>query len=574
MFALVAWRIGIDDVVGRWPIGGGDQVLHYGIFESATEVFPFVGNDRLGFPESQNLFFAPLFDVWSALFVGLIGLFGVDGIVALNLYNIGSFAIVGATSYLFFRALRVRVGTSVFFAVAFAVAPYHFFQIALGHPFLGNYWAVPLIGILGLMVWGPATDPFERWVAAGAGRRGRILRRAVAVAIVAVPLALSQSYYFVFGGIIVGCILLTRLVTELVAGRLHSLRTAAATVIAFFGVVGIQLALLSLNFGDRYEKYFQSRTVGESEIYGGRLTLLLTPWGGTGFPGLGSFASTYQAGSRVATTSEGPWSSILLIVALVLAVVLVFIRLSPGPADPTTRRAQVLNDPAMPALLAGTLWSLFFFIAAGLGVVFAFVVSPEIRAWSRISIVLALFSIGVLAIVVDRIFEDTRPRIAALVVASALVIVDQGVSVSSILPQNPTDDAALRAITTELADELPADCGIVQLPLKGFPETGNRGEMGDYDHVLAYVADPDNTLRWSYGAVRGTLAADYWQDAESSIAVFRERVLESGACAIWVDLAAYVDDQDAWRGQVSSVAADPAPDFVSDDGRYAVYLVD
>lgn len=64
----------------RWTFGGPDQVLHYAIFSSAREASPFLPNGRLGCLATQNLFFAPLFDPWSALFVAIVGLFTPDGI--------------------------------------------------------------------------------------------------------------------------------------------------------------------------------------------------------------------------------------------------------------------------------------------------------------------------------------------------------------------------------------------------------------------------------------------------------------------------------------------------------------
>lgn len=113
VLGLLALRISPRDLGERWTFGGPDQVLYYTIFSSAREVFPFLPNDRLGFPATQNLFFVPLFDLWSAGFVAIIGPFTPDGIWLFNVYNVAGFAAVGATAYVFFRALRLRRATSL-----------------------------------------------------------------------------------------------------------------------------------------------------------------------------------------------------------------------------------------------------------------------------------------------------------------------------------------------------------------------------------------------------------------------------------------------------------------------------
>lgn len=79
VLGLLALRISPRDLGERWTFGGPDQVLHYTNFSSAREVCPFLPNDRLGFPATQNLFFAPLFDPWSAVFVATVIPFTPDG---------------------------------------------------------------------------------------------------------------------------------------------------------------------------------------------------------------------------------------------------------------------------------------------------------------------------------------------------------------------------------------------------------------------------------------------------------------------------------------------------------------
>ena len=568
VLGMLALRVGVDQLGLRWTFGGADQVLHYTIFSSARDVLPFFPNDRLGFPEAQNLFFAPLFDPWSAAFVALVGPFTPDGVWLFNLYSLAGFPAAGATAYLFYRALRLRRPTSLVLGVLTAILPYHFFQLALGHPFLANYWSVPLIGVLLLVIGGDATDPLRRWTSGLAGRRRHVLR-GLLVLVLAVAVAWTQSYYFVFGAIILGAAWAVAVVTVLV--RRAPLRTLAWPTFALGALVvliAVQLLALSNDQGDRYEKYFQGRSAQESEIYGGKIQNLLLPAPFSGFGPLAALARGYEESSEVVPTSENPVTAVVVSVAflVVLLIVLVILFSAGRPAlERRSRLGELVADARVGLLSQAFVVGLLFFVVAGLGAVLAYVVSPEIRAWSRFSIVLSVLALGIAGLAMEALASRLRVLLPVLAVVAVVGLVDQVGGASTGIDIEATSDTALRSFVDESEAVLPSDCGVVQLPLKDFPETGAIGDMGDYDEALPYVYSSDEEgLRFSYGAVRGTLSADDWDDATTTRAFEREYDA-SGACAVLVDTAAYVDDPDGWRAFVDAVADPDAPAVTSTD---------
>jgi hypothetical protein len=572
LLAVLALRISPSDLTHRWLTGGPDQVLHYMIFTSATDVFPFFPNDRMGFPSDQNLFFAPLFDPWSALFVQAIAPFA-NGVVALNLYLLASFAFVGATSYFFLRALAIRRILSVTFAVIFSVAPYHFYQVALGHPFLANYWTLPLLGILCLMVAGERTNPFARWIEAAESRGMRLWRRWLPILVLGACLAWTQSYYFVFGVLILSGVWLPGAIRALIERRrLRTLLWPTVTLATVTILVAVQLAVLALDLGDRYERYFGERSVADSEIYGGKITSLLFPWVGSGVGPLARFAQRYQAESPLLSSTESPSTAIIASAGMVLLTLcaLVMITRRGGRSVSGTALARIADDERTSVLAIGFLWGLLLFVAAGLGAIFAFIVSPEIRAWTRMSIILAMFGTAFIALLLDRLVRRRWVLVTALIVISGVAFVDQIAGVSRALPISAAVDSTTPRFVAELEAELPRHCGVVQLPLKGFPETGPIGAMGDYDQSLPYIYAADNTLRWSYGAVRGTESGSYWQGVDTP-AEFAAAVSETDACAVVVDTLAYVDDPDGWQEFVAAVA-DPDKLLSQSEDREHRYL--
>ncbi|MWV50584.1 hypothetical protein GRS96_15025 [Rathayibacter sp. VKM Ac-2803] len=575
LLAVLAWRVSPADLGLRWATGGADQILHYSIFTSASQVFPFLPNDELGFPASQNLFFAPLFDPWSAVLVSALALVLPDGVWALNVYNLLAFVGTAFTAFLFFRGLRLHRSTSFVVAVVFAVLPYHFVQLALGHPFLANYWAVPLLGLLVLVVAGGRADPFGEWIEAGAGRRMRLARRLVPILALCWATAFTQSYYFVFAALVVGAVWFVRVIVAAATRSWRSMLWPTVTVGVLLASIGAQLAILSLDLGERYAKYFAGRTPQESEFYGGKIMDLLLPARSSGFAPLASLAQDYADTTGILQTSESASTAVVVSIAYVVIVVVVLARLlaprlrTRGGEEATP---ALLSDERVGAMSGAFVVALLFFTTAGLGALLAYYASPEIRAWSRFSIVLSLFALGVAAIALESLVRKRVVRIVVLALVAAVALVDQLGGVSAALPLGPAPDTALREFSAEVDDTLPEDCGIVQLPLKDFPETGAIGAMGDYDESLPYIYSSRDDLRWSYGAVVGTRGADEWNDATTP-AVFGDEVQESGACAVLVDLSAYTEDVGGWQPLVDEVSDADAPALDSEDGRYELFLV-
>ena len=61
--AAVALGLTPSNIAQRWTTGTDDQILHYTLFTSATQSFPFATNGALGFPNVFNAFFSAQFDV-------------------------------------------------------------------------------------------------------------------------------------------------------------------------------------------------------------------------------------------------------------------------------------------------------------------------------------------------------------------------------------------------------------------------------------------------------------------------------------------------------------------------------
>ncbi|KQQ22790.1 hypothetical protein ASF48_06435 [Rathayibacter sp. Leaf299] len=557
----------------RWTVGGDDQILHYTLFRSATQSFPFSVNGALGFPEGLNAFFTAQFDLASAVLVALLGLVVEDGFALLNIYYLLGFFAVALTGYAFFRCLRTSPWVSALVAVVLALAPYHFLRIGAGHAFLANYWTVPLLGILLLCAAGERTDPFRSWIRRGTGA-SRIARAAVPTVLLPVLIATSGGYYYVFSIIVLGGVWLLGAAASLASGeRRRAVLARAAPLGVLVVAVGLELLALSADWGGRYAPYFEDRGLGESENFAGKILPLFLPWEGTRVPKLGALPLIYANATAVAKTTEPPGMPVLGIAGLVLLLAaLPMIAIVGGRALRVTGIGRLVSDDRVRVLAVAALWTLLFYVVTGFGMAVALLAGTTIRAWSRLSIVLIVLALGAVALVLQRL-RHRSARVLAVVLVCVLVVLDQGVGVRRMVPLAPADDAEISSFVAAVDADLADGCGVVQLPVKSFPDSGAIGSMRDYDEALPYLFTAGEDLRWSYGAVEGTPGFDVFDDAADA-ETFAAAVRESGACALLVDTAAYSDSEGAWFDEVVAATGGLDPMAQSSSGRWLVFRVD
>lgn len=303
--------------------------------------------------------------------------------------------------------------------------PYHFVRMSYGHPFLASYWAVPLIGLLLLVSGGEETDPLARWTARITDPRRRRLLRA-AIIVVAAAVAWTQSYYFVFGVILLGSAWALAALAAFL--RRSAPRTLAWPMLALGSLLGL-IALLSNNQGDRYEKYFQGRMPQESESYDGKLQSPLLPSPISGFDAVAELTDGY------ARTSGIPSTTVVVSAAFLLVLLILLLALGrAGRFGTRTRCAQLIADARVGLLCQAFVVALLLFVAAGLGAILAYVVSPEIRAWSRMSIVLSVLALGVAGIAIEGAARRLRILLPVLAALTVVGLIDQLGGTAAALP--------------------------------------------------------------------------------------------------------------------------------------------
>jgi hypothetical protein len=127
--------------------------------------------------------------------------------------------------------------------------------------------------------------------------------------------------------------------------------------------------------------------------------------------------------------------------------------------------------------------------------------------------------------------------------------------------------SGLEAYTSALEGRVGAGCGVFQIPVLPYPETLGPARMQGYDQLKPYLAG--SGLKFSFGAMRGTAAADWMLAVDTDdVTTLATSLRSAGFCALEVDTQGFTEDQDP---TVAIAAALGAPIASTPDGTFVAY---
>lgn len=503
----------------------------------------YLHNPFLGAPAGLDLADFPMSDSLHFLLVKLLALFTEDHVLIFNGYFLLTFPLTTLTSLLVLRHGGVAAGPAVVASLLFTFLPYHFFR-GPHHLWLAAYYLVPPAVMVAL------------WVHDGtlAGRRWW-------VGLAVCALVSSAGVYYAF----FACYLL------LVAGLAAGLRERRfAPLGRAFPLVGVVAAGVLLNLAPTFLLRLEQgpateaivRHAGEAEMQGLKLAHLLLPVYDHPLRAFADLRKNY----RILTPFNGENEWMALGLAGTVGFLLLLGRLALRPAGSSV--ADGLTVLNIAAVLLGCV--------GGLGSVFAFLVSPMIRAYNRIGIYIAFLAFFMLALLLEwavrRCGPTPRGRLTAAALLGLVLVGGIWDLTSGYTKQLYIQDHAGHASDAEFVRaielSLPEQALIFQLPYVPFPEPGTRHDMKDYDHLRPYLHS--RTLRWSHGAMHGRVG-DVWQRlvaARPVVEMLHDLAIADFA-GLYLDRAGYADRGADLEARVrAAVGAAPR---VSRDGRLAFF---
>ncbi|MBM6405973.1 hypothetical protein JQN72_17155 [Phycicoccus sp. CSK15P-2] len=481
-------------------------------------------NPDIGFPFGQNGSWFPELNVLHLAVVKILELVTSGPFAASGVYFVLSFPLTAVATYLLARSQGLSPAAGLVAGVLLANAPGHAGRY--GHLHLAQYWVVPVAMWLVLEVsrGRPLLSPPgpRRWV----GKRSLVTVAAVLV------VGFSGVYYVGFTMILLVVAALGRRVT----GSPVDLLRGLAVTVALGVCIALPLAASRLaTAGDLVTgRVPAQRAPAESELFSGKLMDLVLPWPGHRVGTL-EFLSFVYNGTTRATVEVSALGVVGAAGMAGLAVVGLLALLSGRRPDQQHARWSGLM-----------LVAFLFYTVGGLGSFVAFFATGQVRTWSRLQLyilVLALLAVGSWLTRLQR----RRGTVVALSVAGLLTVVG---SLDQTNPSEAPDHSAiatemdgLRAYTSDLHEATGGGCGVFQLPVLPYPETLGPVDMQGYDQLKPYLAGSD--LKFSFGAMRGTAAADWMLAAPTDdVRRLATELRAAGFCAVEVDTAGFTDDQD------------------------------
>jgi len=220
-----------------------------------------------------------------------------------------------------------------------------------------------------------------------------------------------------------------------------------------------------------------------------------------------------------------------------------------------------------------------FFIPWGAGYLFASLITPQVRAWGRLTPVLLLLILIGAAAVLARTRVSLRPwgsplswpiSVALIVVTLVTQVLPFRATYTNAVDQGRFIKQEVSAYTAAVNAAIPERCGILQLPYMAFPENGVREPgLNDYEHAWQPLQNPGKD--YSYGAIKGTedsILTAALTDPPSRSQLDQLRAV--GFCAIHLDKRGYTDV--AWQRVTTMLGADLGETVATGlDGAWLTY---
>ena len=486
---------------------------------------------------------------------GLAFLFGP--VAALNLFYLLTFALVAAAAFLVFRLLGIGRAPAAVCSVLFALAPYHFARNE-GHLLLSAYYAVPLgaylvlatLGGLPLFVRRPGrTGPF-------AYASGRTLTTVAFCLVV----GSAGVYYAAFTLLLLGGAILIALL-----GRARRLTVASGVLSGALlsGVVFANLipsVLYRLHHGPNL---LTRRPTADSELLGLKFANLVLPDPDSHLGPLSRLSRQYLHGTPL-PSETGQALGLVGAIGLLALLAIAFLAITGRRVGPPLVRSA--SAAALLGFLIGTV--------GGISAIVVQVLTAQIRAWNRISIVIAFFAFVAVAVALERAgVAIARRRLPSLLYPAALAgVLALGVFGQIARSDVPPYDLAGawrndQTFFSQIEHRLPRGASVFVLPYQAFPEAGQLIDLDGNDLLRGYLHTKH--LRWSFGALKGR--PEDWSTELQGLptSTTLDAAVAAGFSGLWIDRFGYADRAAALESDLRGLVGPPT--IVDAAGRDSFY---
>src|SRR5436190_7768842 len=514
-------------------------------------------NPSLGAPFGLKLYDYDLgSDLLSLLAIGGLA-FAFGPVAAVNLFYLLTFALAAAAAFLVFRLLGIARAPASVCSILFALAPYHFARNE-GHLFLSAYYAVPLGAFLVLATLGGLPLFVRR-----PGRTGVLAYgsgRTLLTVLFCVVVGSAGIYYAAFTLLLLAGAIVITLLARTGRAAVNGLVCGALVAAVVFANL-IPSIVYRLHHG---ANLLTRRPTADSELLALKFANLVLPAPDMHLGPLSHLARQYLHGTPLPSESG---QELGLVGALgflgLLAIAFVSLAGRSRAGTPLVRNAAAA---ALLAFLIGTV--------GGISAIVVQVLTAQIRAWNRISIVIAFFAFLAVAVALQRAGEAfVRRRLPPLAygatLAAVLALGVFGQIARSDVPPYELAGAWHNDHTffSQVKKRLPRGSSVLVLPYQAFPEAGQLIDLDGNDLLRGYLHTKH--LRWSFGAMKGR-PADWSTELQGlPTATTLDAAVAAGFSGLWIDRFGYADRAGALESDIRGLVGQPT--LVDKEGRDSFY---
>ncbi len=472
----------------------------------------YLTNPDLGAPFGQQLYDFPQgADNLNLLAIKGLGAIWPHAAVLINLFFLLTFPLTALAAYAVLRRLEISTASAVFCAVAFALLPYHFFR-SDSHLMLSAYYSIPLGAFLFMRVVG-GEPLFARSVA----HRPRWLtwasRRTGWTVLTCVVIASTGLYYAVFAFVVV----LSGTLLALVARRGRA--TVGAGVLTCVLIATVLAVNLEPTIAYELEHGGNpavTRSAGVGDDLDLSLSYLILPPLHDRIAPLRRLTERYAASTPPHGYCEQCFESVGTIGSIGLLWLAVIALAACVGAPFGLRRGGRYGAAA-----AGVAVCVVIGATGGLSSLVRVFVTADIRAWNRLSVMIAFFSLIAVGLLLDEARGWLRARRWGAGMFGLLVVALLALSVYEqtspwFVPQYRADAREYGSDAQFVAGiqrRLPARASVLELPYEPFPEGYqpfmSPGQTIPFNDSVNFEYEPardyvhSDRLRFSYGAMKG-----------------------------------------------------------------------
>jgi phosphoglycerol transferase len=555
MILFPIFYLGPDILTFQSVLRSQGDLTNYYILSDSIRNGAFPVNHQFGFPTGLNWGYFP-----TANWLNLIPIAFIDQLLGVGhglpwVYLI-SFPLAFISAFACGKALSISFETNILVALSATLLPWHFYRI-----FHFDYvviYPMFLCVLLGMrQLWNHGSNSKKRY------KLDYLLLFII---------CLSGPYYVVFA-----LIILISAITLNQIYELNILRILNGLNMVLFGVLSFLLLQLPFTLG-QYAQVPLNRVVARSTedtlLYGGRLDVLLSPNPGGHLPFLSHIMSVLP---KIIQTNEANFQSnygtiFTLLTALVFFGSFVF---------KIVRSRDIKVDSSHRLISFGLLFliCLTFFVVGGPNHLIALYLTPQIRAWNRMTPILLLMILLGGAKVIDEFLERYSKKFIfhfslktiGVFLISIIVVLDQSPSFGSgsyMIKDANKIDATIKNYDTNIEKLIPQKCGILQLPIMSYPENGPLYGLDTYQHFD--VAMADSNKYWTFGAIKNTPDANFQSKYVGQKAnTILKLAIADGLCGIHIDLRGYPKTADT-KNFVDSFGN---PSVVGNSGNWLFFAV-